>query len=348
MLSLSVDLACTYFGAQLPSEAGAALRIGKSTKPALECIAKNWYVEAPVRRGHGTALLLGRLSPYDTILQRGRFLARTLFSPTPDAIVSLSLPESLSPAALPLAAAYGALSWVPRRIYRRLRNSRIKLILVCGPWGSGTSAVAGMLEALGARGVGRYLRTGDERTPVTFESIAFRTTVQRYVSEDELARRAGSGTAALNGLRRLRRDIELQKHGSYNPFASGPIFFKYPLSALLLPEICEVFDTRLVYVVRSLDEIERTRARRLWRANLGRAGAEVIYAAMDRFAKTQARPILRITYANLRSATAQCARELADFAGLEPDPSSLERAIEFVRPERRGETVNSNSDGMRP
>jgi hypothetical protein len=41
----------------------------------------------------------------------------------------------------------------------------MKLLLVCGPFGSGTTAVAGLLARLGAIGFGPYYQPADERTP---------------------------------------------------------------------------------------------------------------------------------------------------------------------------------------
>ena len=63
----------------------------------------------------------------------------------------------------------------------------MKLILVCGPFGSGTTAVAGVLAGLGLPGIEPYFASNDERTPNTFESIAFRETLLRIVSEQTLS-----------------------------------------------------------------------------------------------------------------------------------------------------------------
>jgi ABC-type antimicrobial peptide transport system ATPase subunit len=63
----------------------------------------------------------------------------------------------------------------------------MKLVLVCGPFGSGTTAVAGMLAGLGLPGIEPYFVSNDERTPNTFESIAFRETLLRIVSEQTLS-----------------------------------------------------------------------------------------------------------------------------------------------------------------
>jgi hypothetical protein len=100
----------------------------------------------------------------------------------------------------------------------------------------------------------------------------------------------------------------------------------------LLPQICAVFDTLLVYVMRPLEDIERTRIRRKWLATEGRTGAEIIYQAMDNFKRLQSHPILTVNYADLLAAPADRAREISRFAGLEPDPVSFKEAIAFVQP----------------
>ena len=47
--------------------------------------------------------------------------------------------------------------------------ARIKLVPICGPWSSGTSAVAGILERIGCFGVGPYFETADPKTPNSYE-----------------------------------------------------------------------------------------------------------------------------------------------------------------------------------
>jgi hypothetical protein len=45
----------------------------------------------------------------------------------------------------------------------------MKLILVTGPWSSGTTAVAGMLHEMGLNGIAPFFQTNDERTKNSFE-----------------------------------------------------------------------------------------------------------------------------------------------------------------------------------
>ncbi|MEO8300172.1 MAG: hypothetical protein ABI608_00185 [Rhizomicrobium sp.] len=220
-----------------------------------------------------------------------------------------------------------------REILRRLGGTprKIKLVLVCGAWGGGTSAVAGVVAKLGAQGFGPYHHTNESRTPVSFEFLVFRDIVLRFVSEKTLELKPGAAEGAPAVLRRFHREIGRQKYGFYDRDGTIPVLFKYPLSALLIPQICEVFDTRLVYVMRSLEDIERTRLRRNWPDQYGRHGAEVIYRALHDFERLSSHPIHILRYADFLTAPAAHARDLARFAGLEPTPALLAFAADSVR-----------------
>ena len=114
----------------------------------------------------------------------------------------------------------------------------MKLLLVCGPWGSGTTAVAGLLERLGAVGFGRYFHTRDPRTPNSYEFLPFRELVARFASESTVSLRDGVAEEVQAALRDFRRRIERHEFGPYDSATSPPIFLKYPLSALVVPQIC--------------------------------------------------------------------------------------------------------------
>ena len=210
-------------------------------------------------------------------------------------------------------------------------RSMMKLVLICGPWGSGTTAVAGMIEKLGARGFGPYYHTGDAQTPNSFELIAFKETISRLASDRTVSLIPATQKTQMTELRRLHRRIERQELRPNDPQGSSPIFLKDPISALLIPQICDVFDTKLIYVVRPLEDIERTRIRRGWPARFGGEGAKIIYRAMNDFERTASRPIHTLQYAGLLSDPAKYAQELANFSGLEPTPAQFKLAIDFVR-----------------
>ena len=58
------------------------------------------------------------------------------------------------------------------------KRPRLKVILVCGPFGSGTSVVAGLLDRMGAFGLGPYFETDDPKTANSYESVPFRETIR--------------------------------------------------------------------------------------------------------------------------------------------------------------------------
>ncbi len=207
----------------------------------------------------------------------------------------------------------------------------MKVILVCGPWGSGTTAVAGLLDRLGAIGFGPYLQTNDPRTPNAYEFIPFREWVRRHVSVETLSYRGSRPEDIEADLRALRGRIERQEFGAYDPAASPPIFLKSPASAFLLPQICRVFDVKLISVIRPLRQIEQTRLRRGWPRHHGEMGAEVIYSHLSRMIDLRAHPHMRVDYAEIVGSPLDLARRLAEFAELKAGPDQIQRAAGFIR-----------------
>ena len=140
----------------------------------------------------------------------------------------------------------------------------MKLLLVCGPFGSGTTAVSGLLARLGAIGFGPYYQPADERTPDSHELIAFRDLMLTLASEETTTLKPGADVKAAPEIFRDR--IANQEFGAYDSSAGIPIFLKHPLAALIIPQICAVFETRLIYLVRPVRDIEASRRRRKWGA----------------------------------------------------------------------------------
>src|SRR5262245_25216782 len=105
----------------------------------------------------------------------------------------------------------------------------MKLVLVCGPWSSGTSVVAGLLARLGATGFAPHWITYDPRTGNSYELVAFRDLVQTFASEQTLSVRPGIDIKAQ--LRNFHDRVVNQELGYYDDKSNTPIFLKYPLSA---------------------------------------------------------------------------------------------------------------------
>lgn len=208
----------------------------------------------------------------------------------------------------------------------------MKLILVCGPWSSGTTAVSGMLDQLGLDGVGPFFRTNDALTKNSFESIAFRAVINQLASEGTLKLKLPpkETLAALQNFR-VQLVERSEEHQAQTGAEASPIFLKYPLSALLIPQICKVFDTRLIYVLRPTAAIEATRARRNWPGNYGALGANILYSKMFQVMVDLAIPTLMVRYPELLAAPLQHAKQLAQYCGLSTDAAKLKAAAQFVR-----------------
>ena len=211
---------------------------------------------------------------------------------------------------------------------------RLKVILVCGPFGSGTSVVTGLLDRMGVLGLGPYFETDDPKTENTYESVEFREIIRNalgYPSQPGLPFTAPVTGAVQSGLRSLQTRIVQQEFGPFDLRSPKLIFLKYPMSAFVIPQICEVFDTKLIYVMRPLEDIERTRLRRNWPPYYGSEGAALIYEQMSAIQKHHSHQIMNIDYKDLLTSPMVQASNIAVFAGLDLCPAELQNAVDFVR-----------------
>ena len=205
----------------------------------------------------------------------------------------------------------------------------MKLLLVCGPFGSGTTAVAGLLARLGAVGFGPYYQPADELTPNSHELIAFRELILTLASEETTTLLPGGDVKT--ALDKFRDRIANQEFGTYDSNAGIPIFLKHPLSALIIPQICAAFETRLIYLVRPVRDIELSRRRRKWGAQYGAKAAGIIYSHMFNALINHSFPTTIVRYAELIERPMEHARRLAAFAGLKSDANVMRKAAAFVR-----------------
>jgi hypothetical protein len=199
----------------------------------------------------------------------------------------------------------------------------MKVLLVCGPFGSGATAVAGLLARLGTVALGPYHRTRDPRTTNSYELVAFRDMVLSLVAEDTMSLKPGVSIDAR--LAEFKSAV-----GALLPEGeSRPLFLKHPAAALLIPQLCKTFDTRLVYVLRPLKDIEATRQRRNWAVGTAEQ-ARLVYARMFDHLVNGSTPTLIVRYAEFVQSPLQHARMLARFAGLRCDEPTLEKASSFI------------------
>jgi predicted O-linked N-acetylglucosamine transferase (SPINDLY family) len=206
--------------------------------------------------------------------------------------------------------------------------ARPPLTLVCGPWSSGTSAVAGMLAHAGLQAPGPYVTVNDPRTKDTYEMKAFQTVLRSLASEETLKRTTDAATA-LQRLRDFRDQVIAPAigHGADAP----RLMLKHGLAALFLDELSALFDLQIVGVLRPLAAIEKTRQRRGWLPSFGEKGADVIYRTMFDHVVNRATPFQLLRYDALINEPAAAFENLAAFCGLQAvDDAAKTAALGFV------------------
>lgn len=207
--------------------------------------------------------------------------------------------------------------------------SQTPLVLVCGPWSGGTSATAGVLAALGLNAPGPYVGIADPRTPNTYEMKAFQLLLQSLVSEQTLERLVSSAemVRALTHFRDVTLPAELKQQGMD---AQRPVMLKHALAAFILPEICQVFDVRLVLVTRPVDEVESTRVRRGWGPQYGSFGASQIYGHVFSYVVNAGLPYHIVRYPELLAQPQQVVESLAGFTGGTVTDEQKRKGVAFV------------------
>jgi hypothetical protein len=183
---------------------------------------------------------------------------------------------------------------------------------------------------MGVIGFGPFFGTFDDRTPNSYEFIAFRETMLSLITEKPLALRDGASERARDALQRFRSRMEDQEFGPYDSKRDA-VFLKYPGSALLIPEICETFDTRLIYVTRASDDVDRTQRRRGWEHLFGRESTATIYDRMFEVLVEESYPTMIVRFSELLAAPKQVARAIASFGELMVGSKRLADAAAFIR-----------------
>jgi len=206
-------------------------------------------------------------------------------------------------------------------------GTRISLVLVCGPWSSGTSAVAGLLARAGLQAPGPYVKVNDPRTSDTYEMKAFQAVLRTLASEQTLTRLADA-KGSMATLRRFRDGLLRSSVDTVS--SSPPVMLKHGLAALFLSELAELFDLRIVSVLRPLSDIENTRRRRKWKPSFGRMGAEVIYRATFDHLINSKTPFYMVRYEQLVSHPEAEMNGLFEFCGVAPTPADRASALEFI------------------
>lgn len=202
-----------------------------------------------------------------------------------------------------------------------------RLVLICGPWSSGTSAVAGIFDAAGLNGLPPYFRTNDEKTKNSFESIAFRRIIDQLASDADLSLKL-SVEERCNKLIDFAQQLLTKYPGADE---TTKLFLKYPLSALTIRELNRAFNLRLIYVLRPIKNIEATRVRRGWTEIFGAKGASTIFSKMFDVLINMNIPTFVMKYDLLLSNPERFTRDMLQFVGLNLTDEQISNAAGFVK-----------------
>lgn len=207
----------------------------------------------------------------------------------------------------------------------------MKLILVAGSWGSGTTAVIGALYSLGVPTLGPYFQSSDPRTRNTFELIAFRDLIDQYVDESTMMHKDNYDDEFLPALEEFKKQLETTVMPDQTGNPERCLALKMPLSSICIPEICKIFNTKLIVVHRPIEEIEASRLRRNWPALFGALGAQHMYGHIFRDIINHKLSFIGISYADFVNETRHALEKIIDFCEIGELQQNLETAEAFVK-----------------
>ena len=209
------------------------------------------------------------------------------------------------------------------------KPAKRRLVLVCGPRGSGTSALTGFLNLAGLVAPGPYAGVSDAYLPVTFEMQAFRQVLLQLASEQTLVRRVAPAHA-LDMVRSFRDGALADACRAAGLQDDQPVLLKHPLAVLFLPELAQLFDLQLIGVLRPYAAIEDTRRRRHWPTIFGQAGALRLYGELFKHMMDAPTAYCLVRCASLRAEPARVLAQVASFCRITVAAPEQQLAIAFI------------------
>ena len=109
-----------------------------------------------------------------------------------------------------------------------------------------------------------------------------------------------------------------------------PMAVKMPHLCFFVPDIVAAWSPVFIMIERQIEEIEASRARRLWPLHLGAPGAEACYSSVHRDLKAMNLDFLTVSYADLTKNSAHAIDQIARWAGLSPGAEAKAAAVKWV------------------
>ena len=110
MVLLATSLARRYFDAAVPDSIAAMESSTPGIEPMVRRIAADWQSEKPLGAPSHKTLSMDRLRLHDGVARRARYVARTLFLPSPHHVSAIALPKRLSFAYVPIKIAHDVIA----------------------------------------------------------------------------------------------------------------------------------------------------------------------------------------------------------------------------------------------
>ena len=214
----------------------------------------------------------------------------------------------------------------------RRKYYQMKLIFIVGSWGSGTTAVIGALDSIGVPTLGPYFQSSDPKTLNTFELISFRNLINQYVDEPMLKHKDNYLDEFMPALEKYRLELEDNIKPDLQDNPKKVIALKMPLASICLPEICSTFETKIIVVHRTLEEIEASRLRRNWPPLYGALGAKHIYGRVFNDLIQHKLSFLGISYHDFVNNTCESLKKIIKYCEIEYLQENLKNAEKFVKP----------------
>jgi hypothetical protein len=207
----------------------------------------------------------------------------------------------------------------------------VQIILVVGAPGSGTTALMGVLDALGVPVPGPFDRNDDPRTPCTYESIAFTRALRRGIHEDSVEPLPDYPGLMLGEMRDLMIELERGRLVHWKPGEPQRAAFKRPMAGVCLRELIPIFNPTVLFIHRPSKDVETTRLRRHWPSALGAERPPSILAGTLEALIDSGWPFLGVSYQELVRDPPRAIRRVIAHAELGDLEKNLERAVATIR-----------------
>jgi len=201
-----------------------------------------------------------------------------------------------------------------------------RFLIVLGPWGSGSTAITGVLDRLGAFTCPPHFKTNDPRTPSAYEPEFLRA-IATHLEREQALMVTGNRLQLTTEIQQWLGKT-LQKAGCDNRVVA----IKHALLSLVIPELISLLQPKFIIVRRPYADIERTRARRQWPPIYGYLGARMIYDRIySELVANNNIGFLDLYMPDLLSRPDQEISRIADFADLAGNADRIRDARAFLR-----------------